>query len=95
MPSITTHIKPSERPAIAITPVESSQLHSAGFTDGTLAVTFKSKRSDTGQGPVYHIPGVTQDEYDEFMKAESLGTAYGKMFKPRDCFCLSKAEDAE
>lgn len=65
---------------IAMQPVESSQIHSAGFdpVTGTLALQFKQKN---GLSAVYHYPNWTQEKHDAFLGAESLGKHFGQFIK--------------
>lgn len=65
-------------PLIPMTNVESSQVQSIGYdaATGTLAVQFKR-----GTGAVYHYPGVTPEQHLAFIKADSIGTHFGKHFK--------------
>lgn len=62
---------------IHMQPVESSQIHSVGFDAGrqTLAMQFRSG------GPVYEYAGVTQEQYDAFLAAESKGKHFGAHIK--------------
>lgn len=67
------------RPPIALTPVESKQVHSVGYDKdtATLAVTFR--RWD-GRAPdaVYHYPDVSPVMHAEFIGAESVGKYFGE-----------------
>ena len=65
-------------PHIPMTDVESSQVKSIGYdpSTNTLAVQFSR-----GTGAVYHYPGVTPEQHQAFLKAESIGTHFGKHFK--------------
>jgi len=74
-----TEIKP--RPVIAMTPVDSSQIHAIGHSPetDTLAIHFKSK---SGPGSVYHYSGFTAEHFADFQKAESIGSHFGKHIKP-------------
>lgn len=65
---------------ITMDEVESSRIHSIGFDaeTGTLAVRFKRK---DGPGALYHYSGVSQEEFDAFKGAESLGSHHAKVFK--------------
>lgn len=64
----------------ALTPVVSSQIHAVGFepATGTLAIQFKSK---AGPGNVYHYANFTQEKFDAFKGAESIGSHFGKFIK--------------
>lgn len=70
-----------KRPAIALTPVSSSQIHAIGHCPdtNTLAVQFKS---GSGTGSTYHYENINSDQFAEFQKAESVGAHFGKMIKP-------------
>ena len=65
-------------PVISMSDVESSQIKQAGYDPATKTLALQFKH---GKGAVYHYPGVTQDQYDAFKKAESAGTHFGKHFK--------------
>lgn len=67
---MTTEAKDVVKNDIALSPVDSSQIAAVGYDLATkrLAVQFKSNTS-----VVYHYPGVTLGQYEEFVKAESLG----------------------
>ena len=62
---------------IPMQPVESSQIHSAGFDASRqiLALRFRAG------GPVYEYSGFTQEQYDAFLKAESKGKHFGAHIK--------------
>jgi len=64
-------------PTIDLHPVESSQVKAIGFDPAskTLAVTFH------GTGTVYHYPGVSAEQHQAFLKAESIGSHFGKHIK--------------
>ncbi|MBL8474424.1 MAG: KTSC domain-containing protein [Rhodocyclaceae bacterium] len=65
---------------IATNPVESNRIKAVGYNPETktMAVIFKH-----GAGNIYHYPDVEQDEYDQFVKADSLGTHFSKQFQGR------------
>lgn len=65
---------------IAMTPVESSQIHSIGHdaSTSTLAIRFKSKG---GPGSLYHYANVTAEQFDAFMCAPSIGVHFGAHIK--------------
>ena len=65
-------------PFIAMDSVESSQLKAIGYDPETktLAVTFTR-----GLPSVYHYPEVSQETFDEFLAAESVGTYFGQHIK--------------
>ena len=67
-----------KRPAIPLTPVESSQVKAIGYdaASTTLAVTFTR-----GAGATYHYPNVTQEAFDAFKGADSIGAHFGKHIK--------------
>lgn len=66
------------RPPIALVPVTSNQVKAIGYDPETqtLAVTFTR-----GTGAVYHYPGVTPEQHDAFMQAESIGKHFGQHIK--------------
>lgn len=65
---------------IAMTPVESSQIHSLGHdpATNTLAIRFKGKN---GPGSLYHYPNFTADQFAAFQKAPSKGRHFGQYIK--------------
>lgn len=65
---------------VTLKPVESSQVKEVGYhpESNTLVMRFKH-----GAGATYEYPGVSQAEYDELLKAESIGSHFGKHFKTR------------
>lgn len=60
-------------------PVQSSQMEAIGHAGRTLAICFKGNN-------VYHYPGVTAEEFEAFKSAESLGSYFGKVIKPRPLY---------
>lgn len=66
------------RPNIHLNDVKSSQVKNIGYDPetNTLAVSFTR-----GAGAVYHYPNVTKDDYEAFIKAESIGVHFGKHIK--------------
>lgn len=79
---MTTETKKPARLSIHMTPVESSQIKSIGYDPAhqTLAIVFTRGEAE------YHYPNVTQDQFDAFKGADSLGVHFGKHFKPRTDF---------
>lgn len=68
------------RPQIPLRAVEgSSQIAAIGYDAEAqiLAVRFIQ-----GAGAIYHYPGVSQETYDAFHGAESLGKFFGQHIKP-------------
>lgn len=57
-------------------PVDSSNIRSVGWENGTLEVEFNS-------GRVYEYPGVTEAEYREFMGAPSKGAYFAANIRNR------------
>lgn len=72
-------------PAIEMTEVESSQIHSIGHDadSKTLAVRFKS-RVDGKPTSLYHYSNVPADVFETFRDAESIGSHFYKNIKPYD-----------
>jgi hypothetical protein len=72
------HVTKKPIPDISLSAVKSSQVKEVGYDPATktLAVTFAH-----GKGAVYHYPGVTQEAFDAFKGAESIGTHFGKHIK--------------
>ena len=68
-------------PKIALTEVESSQIHAIGHAPetNTLAVQFKSKG---GPGNVYHYANVDAEKFGRFRNADSIGRFFGAEIKP-------------
>lgn len=73
-------------PAIALTRVESSQIHSIGHdpATNTLAVRFLAKRGGDEPGSLYHYANFTAEDFEAFLNAESIGTHFGKHIKVFD-----------
>ncbi len=71
-----------ERPAIALQPIESSQLHSIGHhaESNVLAIQFKNK--DGSPGSIYHYENFDAKQFEEFKSAESIGSHFYKHIKP-------------
>ncbi len=67
--------------AIALMPVESSQIAAIGHdaATSTLAIQFKNK---AGAGSVYHYQNFTAELFAAFAGAESIGSHFGKHIKP-------------
>lgn len=65
-------------PTIGMQDVKSSQIRQIGYDPATktLAVTFNH-----GAGAHYHYPDVSEEDYQKFLKAESLGSHFGKHIK--------------
>lgn len=51
---------------IARTPVNSSNVKSVGYADGTLSIEFNS-------GGIYHYEGVPIEKYNELVASDSIG----------------------
>lgn len=82
---------------IPLTPVQSSQLHAVGFdpVTGTLAIQFKNS---AGPSSVYHYSNFSQEAFDNFKSAESLGRYFGTNIKGNPDYPHTKIEqdkDAE
>ena len=60
-------------------PVESSNIHSIGWKDGTLSVRFKSNDKT-----VYDYPGFSETDWKAFESAESHGKHFLANIKGRD-----------
>ena len=74
-----------ERPAITMIPVVSSQIQSIGYDPehNLTAIQFPpSKKTPHLQGSLYHYENLTAEEFDQFLKAESIGSHFGKHIKP-------------
>lgn len=71
-------------PAIALTPVESSQFKAYGYDADTqtLAIEFHSKSEDK-PGAVYHYANVTPEAWAEFQAAESKGAHFNRAIKSK------------
>lgn len=70
----------TKHPAIAMSPVKSSQIHSIGYDPATqtMAIQFHGKN---GPGSLYHYANVSPEKHAEFIKADSIGIHFGKTFK--------------
>ena len=84
--------------SIPLCECKSSKIHAHGFDPetGTLALQFKrsGKNGERVGGSIYHYKNFTQKQYDEFCKAESLGSYFGKHIKDkRDQFPFTKLEE--
>lgn len=79
---MNTEAKTEEKkiPTIALSPVESSQLHAIGHdpATNTLAIQFKSK---AGAGSTYHYANFTAEQFAEFSGAKSVGAHFGQHIK--------------
>jgi hypothetical protein len=66
-------------PHIAMSEVKSSQVKHVGYDPATktLALTFTR-----GLGAVYHYPNVSPETHQALLKAESIGSHFGKHIKP-------------
>jgi len=69
----------AKRLPIPLEPVVSNQVAAIGYDPATktLAVTFTR-----GTGAIYHYPNVSQEDFDAFNGAESIGSHFGKHIKP-------------
>jgi hypothetical protein len=67
-------------------PVESSNIASIGYENGTLAVRFKS-------GATFNYAGVPVEKHKALMEAESVGSYFAREIK--DTFEAVRAEDEE
>ncbi len=76
---------------IALTPCESSQIHSHGYDaeSKTLAVLFR------GGKKVYHYPNVEPDLAQKFSAAESRGKFFGQHIKGREFTCCDLHDEPE
>ena len=81
---------------IAMTEVQSSQIHSIGYHAPTLtlAVRFKAKN---GRGTLYHYANVKPEIFGELSGAASVGAYFGEHIKRRpDLYpCTKIVEPAE
>ena len=66
---------------IALTPVESSQIHSIGHdaASNTLAIRFKNYKGEPAA--LYHYDNFTAEDFAAFKGAESIGSHFGKHIK--------------
>jgi hypothetical protein len=73
-------------PAIALTRVESSQIHSIGHdpATNTLAIRFLAKRGGDEPGSLYHYANFTAEDFEAFSNAESIGSHFGQHIKVYD-----------
>lgn len=68
-----------KRPHITLHAVKSSQVKSVGYDHGTNTLAVQFTR---GAGAIYQYPNVSADDYQKFIKAESIGVHFGKHIKP-------------
>lgn len=68
----------NKRPKIALTGVQSSQVKAIGYDAGTKTLAVQFAR---GAGAIYHYPNVSQETFDAFKGAESIGTYFGQHIK--------------
>ena len=61
-------------------PKESSQIADSGYDEATSTMALRFKHDAKA---IYHYPGVTKEEYEAFLAAESHGSHFGKHFKLR------------
>jgi len=74
-----------ERPTIEMTPVTSSQIQSIGHSPqhNILAIQFPPpKKTPELPGSLYHYENLTAEDFSQFLKAESIGSHFGKHIKP-------------
>lgn len=62
------------KPAIPLTPVESSQIAAVGHAGDVLAVRFKG-------GQLYHYTGVSAEQHQALVGAESIGKHFNANFR--------------
>lgn len=67
-----------KRHPIALHPVQSSQISAVGYHPETKTLAVQFAR---GSGVTYHYPGVEPETHQAFLKAESIGTFFGKHVK--------------
>lgn len=73
-----------ERPEIALTRVDSSQIESIGHDaeHNILAIQFKAK-DESMPGSIYHYENFTAADFEAFKNAESIGSHFYKYIKHR------------
>lgn len=73
-------------PDLAYTPVESSNLEAIAYDPGskTLGVRFRS-------GVEWHYGGVSQDDFDALMAAESIGAEFAGRIRANPGFKAARA----
>lgn len=83
---------------IAMTDVESSQIHSIGHDaeTSTLAIRFKNAKGEA-KG-LYHYKNFGADDFEALKAADSLGKHFGRFIKPQtekySVECIEKAPPA-
>ncbi len=65
---------------IPMIPVSSSQIHSIGHDSEANRMAVRFLRGGA-PGQLYHYENVTQEQYDAFATAKSLGTHFGQNFR--------------
>jgi len=81
---MSTEIK--QRPVISMIPVTSSQIAAIGHSSdhNILAIQFPPSKKDPDQpGSLYHYENMSAEEFDLFLKAESIGSHFIKHIKNR------------
>lgn len=76
--------------------VKSSQISEIGYDKAscTLAVQFHPRLQDEGAS-VYHYQNITEDMWEDFRKADSVGSFFSKHIRPNnDRFPYTKIEPA-
>ncbi len=79
---------------ITMIPVESSQITHIGHDTATNTMAVKFKGYGGKDGSTYHYEGVTPEQFDAFLKAESIGSHFGKNFKSNAAHPYRKIEGA-
>lgn len=80
------------RPAIALQPVESSQVKAIGYDRETKTLAVQFTR---GTGAIYHYPNVEPETHQAFIGAESIGVFFGKHIKSLPFEKYSPEQEAE
>jgi len=68
------------------TPVKSSAIESVGYEDGIVEVCYRG-------GRVYRMEGVSQEQFDALLQADSLGRAINSL--KAECASCTRVEDEE
>jgi hypothetical protein len=88
--------------SIKLEPVKSKQINAIGYDKetSTLAIQFKNWKGEV-KPETYHFSNFTREQFDEFIKSESLGNYFGKNIKPKTAehpfvkVSLAQAESVE
>lgn len=74
--------------------VESSQIHSIGHDAETATLAIRFRGNDGNPTSLYYYGHFTEDEFEKFLNADSIGSHFYKHIKPYDhMYPYKKIED--